>query len=311
LPFTHGREATLGHVDGGQVEQDVEDAEASRRFLVAARAVDMAERRLPAMRERRRLQESVAFFVGRQVVCAAVGGLRGASIRAVDGEVISDLHARRRQVEQDVEDAEASRRFLVAARAVDMAASRCLRRRSSRSTSFFVRVLSSAWARAAARASSYAALTPEEKEAEDRALAEKLAREREATAARLREPVFSLLLFRGESSIAFSLAELGYPRFFRSQAPLLREQEEELLASGRGARKRRKAGDDLEADAVDALSSFGMYAFSLLLFRGESSIAFSLAELGYPRFFRSQAPLLVPRRRSRPRRREHAHEEGR
>jgi hypothetical protein len=92
------------HARRRQVEQDVEDAEASRRFPSSCACS------LRRGRERRR------------------GHLHGLGSRVPAGPVqagplavhISDLHARRRQVEQDVEDAEASRRFLVAARAVDM-----------------------------------------------------------------------------------------------------------------------------------------------------------------------------------------------
>lgn len=196
------------HARRRQVEQDVEDAEASRKFIVAARAVEFAEQRLPAMRERQ-------------------------AIRLVEVEREREIQAReqalaaeRAQVEEstrskkDVDREERLRKQREAARR------KREEDRQKREHDNEQRRLRAEEARIAKlrEAERYAALTPEEKAAEDRALAEKLAREREATAARLRE------------------------------------QEEELLASGRGARKRRKAGDDLEADAVDALSSFGMYA---------------------------------------------------
>lgn len=196
------------HARRRQVEQDVEDAEASRKFLVAARAVEMAERRLPAMRERQAIR-NVQVQQEREIR-AREEALAAARAQAEEST----------RTKKDVDREERLRKQREAARR-KREEDRLKREHDNEQRRLRAEEARIAKLREAER---YAALTPEEKEAEDRAQAEKLAREREATAARLRE------------------------------------QEEELLASGRGARKRRKAGDDLEADAVDALSSFGMYA---------------------------------------------------
>ncbi|GAA5878549.1 hypothetical protein JCM3774_000103 [Rhodotorula dairenensis] len=196
------------HARRRQVEQDVEDAEASRKFLVAARAVEMAERRLPAMRERQAVR-NVQVQQEREIRA------REAALAAARAQAEESTRTKK-----DVDREERLRKQREAARR-KREEDRLKREHDNEQRRLRAEEARIAKLREAER---YAALTPEEKEAEDRALAEKLAREREATAARLRE------------------------------------QEEELLASGRGARKRRKAGDDLEADAVDALSSFGMYA---------------------------------------------------
>lgn len=196
------------HARRRQVEQDVEDAEASRKFLVAARAVDMAERRLPAMRERQAVR--LVQVQQEREIRAREDALAAARAHAEEST----------RTKKDVDREERLRKQREAARK-KREEDRLKREHDNEQRRLRAEEARIAKLREAER---YAALTPEEKEAEDRALAEKLAREREATAARLRE------------------------------------QEEELLASGRGARKRRKAGDDLEADAIDALSSFGMYA---------------------------------------------------
>lgn len=79
LPLAHGGEAALGHVDGARRHEEF-----ATRFGVLDVLLDLPpagvqvrdvslERLAPDVR--RRLQESVTFFVGRQVVGAAVGGL--------------------------------------------------------------------------------------------------------------------------------------------------------------------------------------------------------------------------------------------
>lgn len=78
LPLAHGGEAALGHVDGARGHEEL-----ATRFGVLDVLLDLPpagvevrdvslERLAPDVR--RRLQESVTFFVGRQVV-GAVGGL--------------------------------------------------------------------------------------------------------------------------------------------------------------------------------------------------------------------------------------------
>lgn len=196
------------HTRRRQVEQDVEDAEASRKFVVAARAVEFAELRIPAMRERQTIRAV-------QVQQERDAQAREAAV-AAEKTYIEEIARPKRDADRE----ERLRKQREAAR------KKREEDRQKREHDNEQRRLRAEEARVAKirEAERYAALTPEEREAEDRARAEKLAQEREATAARLRE------------------------------------QEEELMASGRGARKRRKAGDDLEADALDALSSFGMYA---------------------------------------------------
>ncbi|GAA6051231.1 hypothetical protein JCM3770_005882 [Rhodotorula araucariae] len=197
------------HARRRQVEQDVEDAEASRKFFVAARATEMTAQRIPAMRARR-------------------------DIRIVEIEQESEIRARQeaeahqRQTQEDekrqrkeVDKEERLRKQREAAR------KKREEERLKREHDNEQRRLRAEEARIAkiAEAERKAALTPEQREAEDRALAEKLAREREEAAARIRAA------------------------------------EEELMATGRGARKRRRPADstgDPEEDAALALSS--MYA---------------------------------------------------
>ncbi|BGP23867.1 SNF2 family helicase Ino80 [Rhodotorula toruloides] len=196
------------HARRRQVEQDVEDDEATRSFLVAARAVEMAEKRIPAMRERR--------------VVRLVELEHETEVRAREEEVArakaEEEDSKRVKKEQEKEERLRKQR--------EAARRKREEDRLKREHENEQRKVRAEEARIAKlqEAERKAKLTPEEREAEDRALAEKLAREREEAAQRMRE------------------------------------MEEELLTSGRGARKRRRPGDDLEADAADALSSFGMYA---------------------------------------------------
>lgn len=196
------------HARRRQVEQDVEDDEASRKFLVAARAVDMAEKRIPAMRERR-------------------------VVRLVELEHETEVRAREEEIARAKAEEEDSKRVKKEQEKEERLRKQREAARRKREEDRLKREHENEQRKARAEeariaklqeAERKAKLTPEEREAEDRALAEKLAREREEAAQRMRE------------------------------------MEEELLTSGRGARKRRRPGEDLEADAADALSSFGMYA---------------------------------------------------
>ncbi|BGP61681.1 hypothetical protein NBRC10512_000688 [Rhodotorula toruloides] len=196
------------HARRRQVERDVEDDEASRKFLVAARAVEMAEKRIPAMRERR-------------------------VVRLVELEHETEVRAREEEIARTKAEEEDSKRVKKEQEKEERLKKQREAARRKREEDRLKREHENEQRKARAEeariaklqeAERKAKLTPEEREAEDRALAEKLAREREEAAQRMRE------------------------------------MEEELLTSGRGARKRRRPGEDLEADAADALSSFGMYA---------------------------------------------------
>ncbi|GJN89724.1 hypothetical protein Rhopal_002712-T1 [Rhodotorula paludigena] len=198
------------HARRRQVEQDVEDAEASRKFVVAARAVEMSEKRIPAMRERREVR---LVELEREDEVRARQEAEALQRATVDEE---------KRARKEVDKEERLRKQREAAR------KKREEDRQKREHDNEQRRLRAEEARIAklAEAERKANLTPEQREAEDRALAEKLAREREEAAARMRE------------------------------------QEEELLTSGRGARKRKRVGDtgDLEEEAAQALSSIGMYA---------------------------------------------------
>ncbi|TNY22117.1 putative DNA helicase INO80 [Rhodotorula diobovata] len=197
------------HARRRQVEQDVEDVEASRKFLVAARATEMTAQRIPAMRARREIR--------------AVEIKQEAEIRAREEALAQQRAAQEdeKRVRKEVDKEERLRKQREAAR------KKREEERLKREHDNEQRRLRAEEARIAkiAEAERKAALTPEQREAEDRALADKLAREREEAAARMRAA------------------------------------EEELMASGRGARKRRRPTDgtgDPEEDAALALSS--MYA---------------------------------------------------
>ncbi|GAA5889492.1 hypothetical protein JCM8208_001042 [Rhodotorula glutinis] len=197
------------HARRRQVEQDVEDAEASRKFIVAARAVDMTAQRLPAMRARREI---------RAVEIKHENEVR-AREEALAQQRAAQEDEKRQRKEVDKEERLRKQR--------DAARKKREEDRLKREHDNEQRRLRAEEARIAklAEAERKAALTPEQREAEDRALADKLAREREEAAQRVRAA------------------------------------EEELLATGRGARKRRRPLDgtgDPEEDAALALSS--MYA---------------------------------------------------
>ncbi|GAA5855649.1 hypothetical protein JCM8547_001631 [Rhodosporidiobolus lusitaniae] len=181
------------HAKRRQVEQDVEDEEASCKFVVAARAVDMAEKRVIAMRERK-------------------------AVRAVEvaheeqWRVKEEAEASQRmQVEEEKKTTKEKEKEERLRKQREAARKKREEEKLKREHDNEQRRARAEEARLAklAEAERKANLTPEEREAEDRALAEKLAREREAAAAKVRET------------------------------------EEELMASGRGARKRqRRAGSD-------------------------------------------------------------------
>lgn len=197
------------HARRRQVEQDVEAAEASRKFVVAARAVDMTAQRIPAMRARREI---------RAVEIKHENEVR-AREEALAQQRAAQEDEKRQRKEVDKEERLRKQR--------DAARKKREEDRLKREHDNEQRRLRAEEARIAklAEAERKAALTPEQREAEDRALADKLAREREEAA-------------------------------LRSRAA-----EEELLATGRGARKRRRPLDgtgDPEEDAALALSS--MYA---------------------------------------------------
>ncbi|GAA5952780.1 hypothetical protein JCM21900_005800 [Sporobolomyces salmonicolor] len=197
------------HAKRQQVEQAVEDDEASRKFLVAARVTEKSERRLVAMKERKTVR--IIEIENEQAIRAKEE--EAARIRAA-AEEEKRLAKERDKEERLKKQREAARKK----REED---------RAKREHDNEQRRLRAEEARLAkiAEAERKAALTPEEREAEDRALAEKLAREREEAAVRIKET------------------------------------EDELLAGGRGARKRRRPdGDSLEDDAALTLSSFGRYA---------------------------------------------------
>ncbi|GAA6031087.1 hypothetical protein JCM8097_003998 [Rhodosporidiobolus ruineniae] len=198
------------HARRRHAEQAVDEAEASRKFVVAARVVEHAQRRIPAMRERK--------------------AVRAVEVR--DEELFRTQEAEASSARQAVEDEKKS------AKAVDKE-ERLRRQREAarkkreeeklkREHDNEARRARAEEARLAklAEAERKANLTPEEREAEDRALAEKLQREREAAQAKLKEA------------------------------------EEELATTGRGARKRARreglAGD--EDEAALALAGFGRYA---------------------------------------------------
>ncbi|GAA5878567.1 hypothetical protein JCM1840_007453 [Sporobolomyces johnsonii] len=197
------------HAKRQQVEQAVEDDEASRKFVVAARVTEMSERRLVAMKERKAVR--IVEIENEQAIRAKEE--EAARIRAAAEE------EKRMAKEKDKEERLRKQR--------EAARKKREEDRAKREHDNEQRRLRAEEARLAkiAEAERKAALTPEEREAEDRALAEKLAREREEAALRVKET------------------------------------EDELLASGRGARKRRRPdGDSLEDDAALTLSSFGRYA---------------------------------------------------
>ncbi|GAA6012112.1 hypothetical protein JCM10207_005132 [Rhodosporidiobolus poonsookiae] len=196
------------HARRRQVEEDIEANEASRHFVIAARAAEMAEQRVPAMKARRAVRR---VEVEQEKVFRAQAEEQARSRAATEEE-------KKAAKERDKEERLKKQR--------DAARKKREEDKIKREQDNEARRARAEEARLAkvAEAERKANLTPEEREAEDRALAEKLARERQETEARLRE------------------------------------QEEELATSGRGARKRRRASAGLEDEAAQALAGFGRYA---------------------------------------------------
>ncbi|GAA5984905.1 hypothetical protein JCM11641_003621 [Rhodosporidiobolus odoratus] len=192
------------HARRRRAEQDAEDAEASRKFVVAARAVELAEARLPAMRERQAIrkievenEQSFRMKFEQDESDRAKGEEDKKTVKEKEKEerLRKQREAARKKREEDKakkeHDNEARRARAEEARLAKIA-----------------------------EAERYAALTPEEKEAEDRATAERIRAEREAAQAQLQQT------------------------------------EMELATSGRGARKRRRPS----AGAADGDGSFATYA---------------------------------------------------
>ncbi|GAA6061382.1 hypothetical protein JCM10212_000642 [Sporobolomyces blumeae] len=197
------------HAKRQHVEQALEEDEASRKFLVAAKATEMAEKRLALMKERKAVRTVEIQYE------AATRAQREAEERAR----IAEEEERRLSKERDKEERLKKQR--------DAARRKREEDRIKKEHDNEQRRLRAEEARLAklAEAERKANLTPEEREAEDRAMAERIAREREEAAMRVKQT------------------------------------EEELMASGRGARKRRRPeGESAEDEAARALSSFAGYA---------------------------------------------------
>ncbi|GAA5883208.1 hypothetical protein JCM16303_007306 [Sporobolomyces ruberrimus] len=197
------------HAQRQEVEQAVEEEEASRKFLVAARVTDMAERRLPVMKERK-------------------------EIRMVEIKQEEESRALREKEERERYAAEEEQRLSKERekeerlkKQRDAARKRREEERLKKEHDIELRKQRAEEVRLAkiAEAERKANLTPEERAVEEKAEAEKAARE-------------------------------------KAQAQTqIKQTEEELLTSGRGARKRRRPeGDSAEDQAARALAAFGGYA---------------------------------------------------
>lgn len=196
------------HAKRRHVEQDFEDAEASRKFVVAARAVDMAETRVVQMRERK------------AILSAEMQHEQQHRAREQEEQNVRQNFDDEKKTVKEREKEERLRKQRDAARR------KREEEKAKKEHDNEQRRLRAEEARLAkiAEAERYAALSPEERDAEDRAKAEKMAREREENAARLKET------------------------------------EEELLTSGRGARKRqRRASSTLDGEDGTP-SGIGRYA---------------------------------------------------
>ncbi|GAA5893350.1 uncharacterized protein JCM6883_007639 [Sporobolomyces salmoneus] len=192
-----------------QVERAVEEEEASRKFLVAAKVVEFSEKRLPLMKERKevrmvQLQQEEASRV----------------IREQEERMRYEAEEEQRQArEREKEERLKKQR--------DAARKRREEERLKKEHDNEVRKQRAEEARLAklAEQERKANLTPEERAAEEKLEAEKLARERLEAQSRIKQT------------------------------------EEELSATGRGARKRRRpeGGENLEDEAARALAAFGGY----------------------------------------------------
>ena len=197
------------HAKRQQVEQAVEEEEASRKFLVAARVTDMAEKRLPLMKERK----DVRMIEIQQAECIRKAREEEERARYAEEE------ARRLAREQEKEERLKKQRDAARKKREEerLKKEHDNEQRKQRAEEIRLAKL--------AEAERKANLTPEEREAEDRAMAERLAREREEAQSKIKQT------------------------------------EEELLATGRGARKRRRPeGESAEDEAARALAAFGGYA---------------------------------------------------
>ncbi|GAA5839521.1 hypothetical protein JCM3766R1_003567 [Sporobolomyces carnicolor] len=201
------------HAHRQRVERDVEADDASRQFLVAARVTDFADKRMPLMKERKEI---------RMVQIQQEEESR--KLREQEERLRYEAEEEQRQLrERDKEERLKKQR--------DAARKRREEERLKKEHDNEVRKQRAEEARLAkiAEAERKANLTPEERAAEDKADAERIARERAETQTRMKQ------------------------------------REEELLTSGRGARKRQRRiggadGDYAEDDAARALAAFGGYA---------------------------------------------------
>ncbi|BGP15225.1 Putative DNA helicase ino80 [Rhodosporidiobolus nylandii] len=185
------------HARRRQAEQAVEDAAASRQFVLAARAVDMADARIPAMRARQatravEVKQEAAERSAAQQEQQARQTEEETKVKAKAMDKEERLRKQREQARKKREEEKQKREHDNEARRARAEEARIAKVRE---------------------AERYAALTPEQREAEDRAVAERMVAEREAAQAQLQAT------------------------------------EQELAASGRGARKRRRPshGPDEEA----------------------------------------------------------------
>lgn len=170
------------HASRQRLEQDVEAEAASRKFALAARVHNMAEQRLKSMRERRETREleiSQAAQLQQEHSHASYQAYSMEQGTSIGAGVLED----ERRGSKDADKEERLRRQREAARKKREDERRKKERDEEARRARTERDRQARLAEAERKA----ALTPEQREAEDRVLAEKLAREREEAAARLRE----------------------------------------------------------------------------------------------------------------------------
>lgn len=196
------------HARRRQVEQAVEEDEASRKFLIAARATDMAEKRLPIMLERKEIRMTELKLE------EAARARKEEEERARMADEEEKRQAREREKEERLKKQR------------DAARKRREEERLKKEHDNELRKQRAEEVRLAkiAEAERRANLTPEERAAEDKLMAEKIAKEKAEARSRVKP------------------------------------DEDELLASGRGARQRRRPeGLSAEDEAARALAAFGGY----------------------------------------------------
>ncbi|GAA5956657.1 hypothetical protein JCM3765_005694 [Sporobolomyces pararoseus] len=198
------------HSKRQQVEKLVEEEEASRKFLVAARVTEMADKRIPLMKERKEVK------------------MRELKQEEANRALREQEERMRYQAEEEQRLAREREKEERLKKQRDAARKRREEERLKKEHDSEMRKQKAEELRLAkiAEAERKANLTPEERAAEEKLEAERLARERAEAQTRIQQT------------------------------------EEELLATGRGARKRRRPEGEsaAEDEAARALAAFGGYA---------------------------------------------------